>query len=115
MDNDNNGYQPHSGFSAISPVITITAGGETTAEDGNNNTDLTVDFGFKPATPVCKILYICGEAKPQDGEAFDHGLMKYIEERYEPGSVTPVLAKSTGATLGVYNPYNPATEITLTH
>lgn len=114
VDNDNNGRQPISSFAATSPVITLTAAGETTAEDSNNNTDMTVDFGFKAVSSSCRILYICGDAKAQDGDAYDHGLMKYIETRYGPGVLYPVFCKNSGSSLGLYDVNNKSSELNLT-
>jgi hypothetical protein len=50
-DNDNNGLQPGGVGTLIrSPVITLSASGEPTAEDGDSNTDFTIDFGLVPST-----------------------------------------------------------------
>lgn len=47
IDNDNNGSQPSGAGTALrSPPITLTAGAEPTSEDGDNNSDLTVDFAL---------------------------------------------------------------------
>lgn len=52
-DHDNNGSQPGGVGSAVySPVIALIQGGETIAEDGDANTDLTVDIGLWPGFTV---------------------------------------------------------------
>ncbi len=53
-DDDSNGQPQPSGVS-VSPPVTLVAGSEPTAEDGNNNTDLSVDFGFSfvPFSLIC--------------------------------------------------------------
>ena len=109
-DNDDNGYQAFSSWSVASPVITLTAGGEPTS----GTTDNTVDFGFTTPAPRCKFAYICGTDKPQNGFAFDHGLIKYIEATLGPGSVTALLSKTSGSTLALYDPWAPNTELSIT-
>lgn len=48
IDNDNNAAsQPGGpGNPVFSPVITLTTGGESTADDGDADTDFTIDFGI---------------------------------------------------------------------
>ena len=60
VDNDDNGMQPHTSAATTSPIITLASGTET----GSGNTDNTIDFGFTTPAPACKILFLCGEAKP---------------------------------------------------
>lgn len=53
-DDDANGDDNGTGIGAVtaSLPVTLTAGGEPTADDGDANTNLTVDFGFfTPGTP----------------------------------------------------------------
>ena len=58
IDNDNNGAQPLGGGTAIrSPLITLTPNAETTAEDGDNNSDMTVDFGLRPGFSVGDLVW----------------------------------------------------------
>jgi len=53
-DNDSNGFQPGGiGTAVISPVITLTAGGEP-GTSGNTNVENTIDFGFR-GCPVITI------------------------------------------------------------
>jgi uncharacterized repeat protein (TIGR01451 family) len=53
VDGDDNGT--NSGALIASHPVTLSTGGEPTTEDGDANTNLTVDFGFTSAPPV--ILY----------------------------------------------------------
>ena len=53
VDGDDNGT--NSGALIASHPVTLSAGGEPVNEDGNNNTNLTVDFGFVAGPPT--ILY----------------------------------------------------------
>ncbi|MFK7802713.1 MAG: SdrD B-like domain-containing protein [Anaerolineae bacterium] len=47
IDNDDNGSQVGSGDPVVSPLITLSVGDEPTNDgDGDNRTDLTIDFGF---------------------------------------------------------------------
>jgi uncharacterized repeat protein (TIGR01451 family) len=48
VDGDNNGAQVGSLVATL--PVTLTVGGEPTSEDGDANTNLTVDFGFTTAT-----------------------------------------------------------------
>ncbi|MCX6857002.1 MAG: GEVED domain-containing protein, partial [Verrucomicrobia bacterium] len=110
IDNDDNGYQAISSCPTTSPVITLAY----TTEPTGGITDNTVDFGFTTPTPRCKFAYICGTDKPQNAEAFDHGLMKYIESKLGAGSVIPLLAKGAGSSLALFDPWAPSTELTVT-
>ncbi|MDC8014151.1 GEVED domain-containing protein [Tahibacter soli] len=49
VNGDDNGTQ--SGAAVVSRAVTLTDNGEPTSEDGNNDTNLTVDFGFFGAQP----------------------------------------------------------------
>ena len=58
------------------------------------------------------ILYICGNEKGFAGEAFDHGLIDYLETTYSGGTVTPTLSSDTPTGMtsaqGLYDPEDPA-------
>ena len=57
-DNDSNGQQPGSGGTVIrSPVVALTPSSETTADDGDNNTDLTIDFGLRPGFRIGDLVW----------------------------------------------------------
>jgi uncharacterized protein YjdB len=49
----------------------------------------------------CDILYLCGNDKPYDGMAFDHGIIEYIMAN-NAGAVMPVLTKDDAQ--GFYDP-----------
>lgn len=58
VDNDNNGSQPGgSGTVLRSPVIVLSPGTEPTSEDGDANTDLTVDFGLFQGLSVGNLVW----------------------------------------------------------
>ncbi len=59
----------------------------------------------------CNILYFCGLTKPADGDAWDHGLMNYLDEVNGVESVVPVLAKPDGSGMGTYDPNSPSTPL----
>ena len=59
----------------------------------------------------CNILYFCGLTKPADGDAWDHGLMNYLDEVNGAQSIVPVLAKPDASGMGTYDPNNPTTPI----
>ena len=82
-DNDVDGDDNGTNIGALigSLPVTLSAGGEPTSEDGDPNTNLTVDFGFTPAATVVQ-YYDYGDA-PDTGSgtgpgnynttAFDNG------------------------------------------
>jgi len=81
VDGNDNGDQPGgSGTPIISPVITLTAGGEPAGETGlggnqdasnDTNGDMTIDFGFVPAiVPVNPAITV---EKTTNGEQADTG------------------------------------------
>lgn len=55
-DDDVNGDDNGTDIGALiaSQPVTLTDNGEPTSEDGDNDTNLTVDFGFAPAVPVTR-------------------------------------------------------------
>ncbi|HSK74979.1 MAG TPA: IPTL-CTERM sorting domain-containing protein, partial [Thermoanaerobaculia bacterium] len=63
-DDDANGDDNGTDVGALtaSLPVTLTDNGEPTAEDGNNDTNLTVDFGFIPSTPGAVPEYDYGDA-----------------------------------------------------
>jgi uncharacterized repeat protein (TIGR01451 family) len=69
VDGDDNGT--NSGALIASHPVTLSSGGEPTAEDGDANTNLTVDFGFTSAPPVV-LYYDYGDA-PDVGFGTGHG------------------------------------------
>jgi hypothetical protein len=61
VNGDDNGTA--SGALTASHPVTLTSGGEPTSEDGDNNTNLTVDFGFIAAAgPAAQPRYDYGDA-----------------------------------------------------
>jgi protocatechuate 3,4-dioxygenase beta subunit len=57
-DGDNNALQPGGkGTPYFSPVINLTGSAETVAEDGNPDTDLTVDFGLFPGMKLGNLVW----------------------------------------------------------
>jgi uncharacterized repeat protein (TIGR01451 family) len=71
-DDDANGDDNGTNLGALigSKPVTLSSGGEPTSEDGDNNTNLTVDFGFTPgAAPV--LSYDYGDA-PDVGAGTSH-------------------------------------------
>jgi uncharacterized repeat protein (TIGR01451 family) len=69
VNGDDNGT--YSGALIASHPVTLTTGGEPTSEDGNNNTNLTVDFGFTPAAAAPVLSYDYGDA-PDVGVGTSH-------------------------------------------
>jgi uncharacterized repeat protein (TIGR01451 family) len=63
-DNDINGDDNGTDIGALvgARAITLSAGGEPTSEDGDNNTNLTVDFGFIPAAAAVVPEFDYGDA-----------------------------------------------------
>jgi large repetitive protein len=63
-DDDVNGDDNGTQLGAVigSHPVTLTAGGEPTSEDGDPNTNLTVDFGFVPAAAAPQPVYDYGDA-----------------------------------------------------
>src|SRR6185369_13274189 len=63
-DNDVNGDDNGTPLGAVigSRPVTLSTGGEPTSEDGDANTNLTVDFGFVPAAAAPTPVYDYGDA-----------------------------------------------------
>ncbi|MBK8564663.1 MAG: LamG domain-containing protein [Saprospiraceae bacterium] len=57
----------------------------------------------------CNILYLCGNEKPYDGDAWDHGFIEYLDAVNGSNSVTPILTKADASGYGTYDPMNPST------
>ncbi len=57
------------------------------------------------------ILYLCAAQKPQDADAWDHGMIRYLEEQGHV--VTPAFTKTGGAGAGLqlYDPDNVSTPV----
>lgn len=60
VNGDDNGTTV--GATVQSRPITLTTGGEPTSEDGDPNTNLTLDFGFIPGTPATTANFDYGDA-----------------------------------------------------
>lgn len=56
----------------------------------------------------CSMLYICGDSKGGDADAFDHGLMQYIDGINGSATLDGALAKNVSG-LGLYDPNNSST------
>ncbi len=63
-DDDVNGDDNGTAIGALigSHAVTLTNGGEPTSEDGDPNTNLTVDFGFTPSASATQVYYDYGDA-----------------------------------------------------
>lgn len=60
----------------------------------------------------CNTLFICGDSKGADADAFDHGLMKYIDGINGNAILVGALAKNE-AGLGLYDPIDGTTPLIL--
>ena len=56
----------------------------------------------------CDILYLCGEEKLFDGDAWDHGFIEYLQANNGSNTLLPVLTKDEPG-VGTYDPMNPTT------
>ena len=63
---------------------------------------------------ACKILYLCGNDKPYDGDAWDHGFFNYLDEMNGAETVTPILTKEDASGAGTYDINNPSTFVNVT-
>ena len=61
----------------------------------------------------CNILYLCGQDKPQDGPAWDHGFMHYLDTNNGTKNVAPILTKPDASGMGTYDVNNPSTFVTV--
>ncbi|MDB6076198.1 MAG: putative autotransporter proteinputative Ig protein, partial [Verrucomicrobiaceae bacterium] len=58
VDNDNNAMQPGGvGTAFISPVVHLQGGNQATVDDGDADTDLTVDFGLFPGMCIGDLVW----------------------------------------------------------
>ena len=57
---------------------------------------------------TCSILYISGDFKGADADAFDHGLMQYIDDINDNSILIGALAKNVSGQ-GLYDPNNTST------
>ncbi len=62
---------------------------------------------------ICNILYICGEDKPADRDAWDHGWIEYLDRANGTSIVTPILAKYAPSGLAMFDPMNPMTPVSV--
>lgn len=60
----------------------------------------------------CSMLYICGDSKGGDADAFDHGLMQYIDGINGSATLDGALAKNVSG-LGLYDPNNTSTVLNI--
>lgn len=116
VDHDNNGSQPGGlGTACYSPIITLTAGAEPSSDDGDTNTDMTVDFGLWSGFLVGNLVWddVNNDGIHQVGEP---GLNGVSVQLMAPGADlqvggdddTVVLATSTNSS-GLYSFRVPAT------
>lgn len=54
----------------------------------------------------CDILYICGDDKPYDGDAWDHGWLEYLDAVNGNSGLTPAFSKNEANGIGLYDPNN---------
>ncbi|MFK7946454.1 MAG: FG-GAP repeat domain-containing protein [Saprospiraceae bacterium] len=91
--------------------------------DGSTNNSITANFSeytcqatttYNAANACssdelgCSILYICGDSKGGDADAFDHGLMTYIDGINGNAILIGALSKNVGGQ-GLYDPMNTST------
>ena len=94
-------------------------GNTITANWGVNNTlcseSTTYDAPAACSNDIisCKILYLCGEDKPENGYAWDHGWLEYLDAVNGSNSITPILTKPDATGMGTYDPMNPATPVVI--
>lgn len=55
---------------------------------------------------ACDILYICGDDKPYDGDAWDHGWLEYLDALNGTSILTPAFSKNDANGIGLYDPMN---------
>jgi uncharacterized repeat protein (TIGR01451 family) len=89
---DNNSDADGIGWSA---AIALAAG----------ETNNTIDAGFITACTMGRVLYFCGNQKPADADAFDHGMIGYLTSL--GNTITPALTQNV-AGLGLFNPMTMA-------
>ena len=96
--------------------------------DGSSSNSITANFKNKVCNanttynaPVacssdqlrCSMLYLCGESKESDADAFDHGLMQYLDGINGSSTIVPALVKNVSG-MGLFDPDNPSTALSLT-
>lgn len=108
VDGDNNGYE-YVGLILSSP-ITLQDNGEPTSEDGNNDTNLTLDFGFSAAASPIP-MYDFGDA-PDSGAGQGPG--NYATTRFDGGAVHRIdpLGPFLGACVDADNGFAQNTQAT---
>ena len=83
-----------------------TTGCETTATYNAPTACSTDEIG-------CDILYICGDDKPYDGDAWDHGWLEYLNAINGSKVLTPVFSKADANGIGLYDPNNTNTALSI--
>ncbi|MFK7946718.1 MAG: SdrD B-like domain-containing protein [Saprospiraceae bacterium] len=91
--------------------------------DGSTNNNITAVFENEPCSNTttydapnacsndqlgCSILYLCGDSKGSDADAFDHGLMTYLDGINGNSILIGALTKNVGGQ-GLYDPNNTST------
>jgi len=61
---------------------------------------------------ACNILYFCGDEKPSDGDAWDHGWIEYLDNNNGTSIVDAIYTVDEPGQ-GTYDPMNPATFINI--
>ncbi len=61
----------------------------------------------------CDILYICGDDKLYDGDAWDHGWLEYLDAINGNKVLTPVFSKVDASGMGLYDPNNTNTALSI--
>jgi uncharacterized repeat protein (TIGR01451 family) len=100
QDNDDNGAQATVGGPVTSPTITLTPGQEPTSEDGNANSDLTIDFGFYGPLSLGDIVWHDANNNGQrdNGETGIAGVnVQLFQAGQTPGVDNPVAVDVTDA------------------
>jgi uncharacterized repeat protein (TIGR01451 family) len=95
--------------------------------DGSMNNSITANYKHSPCQSIstynapvacsndqlsCSMLYICGDSKGSDADAFDHGLMQYIDGINGSATLDGALAKNVSG-LGLYDPNNTSTVLNI--
>ena len=63
---------------------------------------------------TCKTLYICGDFKSGDDDAWDHGFFEYLDNNNGITQLDAALAVNSGPGLGLYDVTNTSTLLNLT-
>jgi hypothetical protein len=75
----------------------------------NKTTTYNAPAACSSNTIACNILYLCGQDKPYDGDAWDHGFINYLDAVNGSNTVTPILTKADASGYGTYDPVSPST------